>query len=234
MIPKKIHYCWFGLKPLPDTVKNYIESWREYMPDFDIKQWDETNFDIDSIEYVRQAYFAKRYAFVSDVARLYALITEGGVYFDTDVFVKKRFPDEWFGYRAFTSFEHDHYIQTGILASEPHNPIFEEFYNNYKTLRFFNGLKYDMTTNVYRMTELMQKHGFVMNNVKQNRDGFVVFPQIMLSAKNWKAGRYDTDETFAIHDFAGSWGQDVLSRKFYFYMDMWITVLKWYAGKILE
>ena len=96
MIPKIIHYCWFGGNPLPDDVKAYMETWRQHFPDFKIKQWDESNFDVNALKYTRQAYFAKKFAFVSDVARLHALVSEGGLYLDTDILIKKPFPSEWF------------------------------------------------------------------------------------------------------------------------------------------
>lgn len=78
MIPKIIHYCWFGGNPLPEEVKGYMDTWRRHFPDFEIKQWDESNFDVNTLEYTRQAYYAGKYAFVSDVARLHALVSKEG------------------------------------------------------------------------------------------------------------------------------------------------------------
>ena len=77
MIPKKIHYCWFGGKPLPEDTVRYIGSWKKHCPDYEIKEWNESNFDLDMFPYVREAYDAGKYAFVSDVARLYALVRKG-------------------------------------------------------------------------------------------------------------------------------------------------------------
>lgn len=85
MIPKIIHYCWFGGNPLPEDAKKYIESWRKYCPGYEIKEWNESNFDINCCDYVREAYEAKKWAFVSDYARFYILYQYGGLYFDTDV-----------------------------------------------------------------------------------------------------------------------------------------------------
>ena len=96
MIPKIIHYCWFGRKPLPENVLKYMESWRKYLPECEIKEWNEENFDVNKYEYTKQAYYAKKYAFVSDVARLYALVNEGGLYLDTDILVLKSL-DSFFG-----------------------------------------------------------------------------------------------------------------------------------------
>ena len=93
MIPKIIHYCWFGRNPLPDSAQRCIDSWRKFLPDYEIKEWNEDNFDVNSIPYTEQAYKAKKYAFVSDYARFWILYHEGGLYFDTDVEVIKSLDD---------------------------------------------------------------------------------------------------------------------------------------------
>ena len=85
MIPKKIHYCWFGGNPLPELAIKCLESWKKYCPDYEIIEWNETNFNLDSCEYVREAYQAKKWAFVSDYARLKVVYDNGGIYLDTDV-----------------------------------------------------------------------------------------------------------------------------------------------------
>lgn len=89
MIPKVIHYCWFGCKPLPEDVKRYIKTWKKYCPDYEIKEWNESNFDVKQNQYCREAYEAKKWAFVSDYVRLKVLYDYGGVYMDTDVEVCK-------------------------------------------------------------------------------------------------------------------------------------------------
>lgn len=81
MIPKKIHYCWFGGNPLPPLAVKCIESWKKYLPDYEIKEWNESNFDLNYNDYVREAYEAKKWAFITDVVRLYAMVTEGGIYY---------------------------------------------------------------------------------------------------------------------------------------------------------
>ena len=86
---KKIHYCWFGGKPLPRKVKQCIKTWKKFLPDYEIIEWNEQNFNIKSCTFVEQAYENKKWAFVSDYARIYALYKEGGIYFDTDVKVLK-------------------------------------------------------------------------------------------------------------------------------------------------
>lgn len=215
MIPKIIHYCWFGGSPLPDDVKAYITTWRENCPDFEIKQWDESNFDVNRLLYTRQAYFAKKYAFVSDVARLYALATDGGLYLDTDILIKKTFPEEWFDLEGFGSFEHDKYVETGLIASAKGGSIISEFLEHYKTFSFFKGLTFDLTTNVIRFTRFMQSRGFEMNNNEQSVDKFTLFPQQLLCGKDWQKGRYDDETTFAVHDYSNSWNTKSSTLKFY-------------------
>ena len=233
MIPKKIHYCWFGGAPLPDTVKAYIETWRRNFPDFEIKQWDESNFDVNALKYTRQAYFAKKYAFVSDVARLHALVAEGGIYFDTDILVKKPFPPEWFEFNGFGSFEHDSSVQTGIIAACKNSQLIKDFLDTYHNIDFFKGLFFNLTTNVMRFTIYMRNIGFVMNDKTQNVNGFCLFPQQMLCGKDWQKGRYDDASTYAVHDYSGTWGKDVLNHRLKYLFTAVLCVMKWYLREWL-
>ena len=106
MIPKVIHYCWFGRNPLPPLAIKCIESWKKYCPDYEIKEWNEDNFDLDLFPYTREAYDNRKFAFVTDVVRLYALYHEGGVYMDTDVEVLKPI-DCFLTHHAFSGFENE-------------------------------------------------------------------------------------------------------------------------------
>ncbi len=228
MIPKIFHYCWFGGKPLPPQVLSYMESWRAHHPDFKLKQWDETNFDIDAMAYTREAYYARKYAFVSDVARLHALVSEGGVYLDTDILLKRAIPDDWMQWRFFAGFEHEVYVQTAIVASEPRHPLLERFYEAYQKRHFICGLRYDFSTNVHHFTKLLEAEGFRMDNSFQVLGGNALYPQHLLCGKDWKTGRYDTDETIAVHDFSGSWGDEALRHKYRHAARMAVTCLKWH------
>ena len=214
MIPRIIHYCWFGSKPKPKKVLDYIETWKKYLPDFEIKEWNESNFDVNMLEYTKEAYFAKKYAFVSDVARLYALINEGGIYFDTDIRLARRFSDELLTSHGFLGFEHDVLVTTGVMASEAYNPILESFYDEYKKRRFFIGIRYDESTNVSHLTELMIRNGLVPNNQKQLIGDFIVLPQVYLCANDWITKTfYNTKETYAIHEFSYTWGDKSKIKK---------------------
>lgn len=114
MIPKKIHYCWFGKGKMPDLSKKCIESWKKYCPDYEIIEWNEDNFDINCCDYVKEAYASKRFAFVTDYVRLYAMYTQGCIYMDTDVEVMKNL-DKFLVHQAFSGFESDIQIPTGIM-----------------------------------------------------------------------------------------------------------------------
>lgn len=207
MIPKIIHYCWFGKKEKPNDVKKYIESWKQYYPDFIIKEWNEDNFNINLMPFVKEAYQRKKYAFVSDVARIYALITEGGIYFDTDVFVLKRFPDNFFYKSSFIGFEDDSKIGTAIIASEANHPFWIEFYKYYQSQHFIlTKDMLNMTPNVDILTNMLIERGLDCNNSYQTIENISIFPKDYFSPKSYLTGKIKkTINTYTIHDFAGTW-----------------------------
>lgn len=206
MIPKIIHYCWFGRNPKPQKVLKYIETWKKYLPDFEIKEWNEDNFDVNMMPYTKEAYFAKKYAFVSDVARLYALLHEGGIYFDTDIRVIKRFSDELINSHGFLGFEHDEFVTTGVMAFEANNIYLKNILNRYSKRFFFKRYKYDVETNVKYITDYFKSLGLVCNNQRQVFNGLIFLPQVYLCANNWYTKSiYKTDETYTIHEFNYSW-----------------------------
>lgn len=222
MIPKIIHYCWFGGNPLPELAQKCIASWKEYCPDYEIKEWNEKNFDLNCCDYVREAYDAKKWAFVSDVARLYAMVTEGGIYMDTDVEVIRPL-DSLLQYHAVSGFESDTAIPTGLMACEKENPMFKELLDEYWTAHFIlpDGAQ-DKTTNVVRITNACLKYGFVPNNKKQTVNTFTLLPKDYLCPKDAETGLFQTTEnTLTIHHFNGSWltaeerYHDELTRKIY-------------------
>ena len=206
MIPKKIHYCWFGRGEMPQLAKMCIESWKQHLPEYEIKRWDEDSFDLDKYLYVREAYDSKRYAFVTDVVRLYALYTEGGIYMDTDVEVLKPI-DCLLEYDAISGFETDTNIPTGLMGSIAQHPMINELLKEYEDCHFKseNG-GIDLTTNVERITSTFLKYGLLQNNTKQTINGFTLLPKDYLCPKSYKDGKiYLTENTLTIHHFAGSW-----------------------------
>lgn len=206
MIPKVIHYCWFGGKPLSDDAKKCIESWKKFCPDYKIVEWNETNFDINYCDYVKEAYDSKKWAFVTDVVRLYALVNYGGVYMDSDVEVIKPI-DSFLNYNAFSGFQTAEYVPTGIMACEPHNSFFEELLNEYNGIHFINSDgSFDYTTNCVRITNACVRYGLELNNSLQTINTFTLFPSDYFCAKDSITGEVKiTDNTCTIHHFAGSW-----------------------------
>lgn len=208
-IPKIIHYCWFGRNPLPELAQKCMASWRKYCPDYEIIEWNEDNFDTHCCAYVEEAYEAKRWAFVSDVARLYALVKDGGIYMDTDVEVLKPL-DELLKYEAVSGFENDTQIPTGLMAACKGQKLFAEFLHEYDYIHFKRSDgSLDLTTNVIRITNICQKYGFIANNTFQTLNGFTLLPKDYLCPKDYDTKEVHlTDNTLTIHHFDGSWHTD--------------------------
>lgn len=207
MIPKTIHYCWFGGNPLPKLAKKCIKSWKKYCPDYEIIEWNEDNFDISSAPlYVRQAYEAKKWAFVTDYVRLYAMTTFGGIYMDTDVEVVASL-DPFLSHQAFSGFESNGFIPTGLMACEKGFSLFLEFLQYYDTAKFIkDDGTLDMTTNVIIMTDICLRHGFIPNGQFQEVAGFALYPKDFFCPMEYSTGIvHRTKETVAIHWFNGSW-----------------------------
>lgn len=206
MIPKKIHYCWFGGNPIPESVTKYIESWKKFCPEYEIKEWNETNFDVNCCLYSKEAYAEKKWAFVSDVARLYALVSEGGIYMDTDVEVCKKL-DCFLYHKAFSGFEAEDLVSTGIMACEKGYPLFSKLLEEYKERRFINpDGSYNAITNVEYITNMCGKFGLKFNNLYQEILGLSIYPKEYFSPKDYMTGKIlKTENTYTIHYFASSW-----------------------------
>ncbi|MFR1810092.1 MAG: glycosyltransferase family 32 protein [Terrisporobacter sp.] len=138
MIPKVIHYCWFGHNEKPELVKRCIESWKKYCPDYEIKEWNEDNFDINICKFTEEAYNKKKWAFVSDFVRLYILYNYGGVYLDTDVELKESI-NEWMNNEGWLVFENENRINTGLgCASIKNNEIIKIMLEDYHDRSFLD------------------------------------------------------------------------------------------------
>ena len=216
MIPRKIHYCWFGGKPLPDDVKKYIAGWRKYCPDYEIIEWNEKNFDINCNAYVREAYEAKKWAFVTDYVRLYALYRHGGIYMDTDVEVVKPL-DDLLVYDAVSGYESETSIPTGTIAACRDNEWIGMLLRDYDDRHFISqDGKLDMTTNVKVITKLtVEKYGLQLDgNMKRFGNNMILLPFDYLCAKSYSTGKIiQTSDTYTIHHFTGSWlGDDEKKR----------------------
>lgn len=206
MIPKIIHYCWFGKKPLSHSMLAYINGWREKLPDYKIIEWNESTFDVYSNEWTKNSYNAKKYAFVADYVRIYALFQMGGIYLDTDVQVLKSF-DPFLKYHTFMSFEGDeNLIGTAVIGSEKKMFFLKElldFYNN----NSFNENTLGALQNTTLLQKILLEKGLRLDNSRQTlKDGIEMFPMDYFSAKNVHRDEYHiTENTVCIHQYNMSW-----------------------------
>ncbi|MFI3164497.1 MAG: glycosyltransferase [Bacillota bacterium] len=207
MIPKKIHYIWFGNNDKPKLVQKCIASWRQYCPDYEIIEWNESNFDINSNIYIKQAYESKKYAFASDLVRLLVVKEHGGIYLDTDVEVVKPFCD-LLGFDAFAGFENDDYIATGLgFGSIPNSKFIDAMIEEYNEITF---ISHDGSLNIVPCPRLnskaMEKIGFIMNGKKQVVDNIIALPVEYLNPYDDPTGRMrKTENTYSIHWYGKSW-----------------------------
>lgn len=208
MIPKKIHYCWFGRGAMPQLAIKCINSWKQYLPDYEIVVWNEDSFDINSNRYVREAYESKKYAFVTDYVRLYALYHQGGIYMDTDVEVLKPL-DSFLDDSAFTGCEDDMMCVTGTMASEKGHSWIAKLLSDYDDRSFIlpDG-SFDKTPNTKVITDLtINEYGWKPKNIHQIlKDGLNIYPFDVFCAKQWRTGKITiTKNTHTIHHFSASW-----------------------------
>lgn len=211
MIPKTIHYCWFGAAPLPEKERKCIESWRKYCPDYQIIEWNESNYDITKNEYIKQAYDAKRWAFVTDFVRLDIIYQYGGIYLDTDVELIKSL-DSIIENNAFAGMEcvDGLYlsVNTGLgFGAEKNHPIIAEWRNYYNNITFIQpDGKYDLLTTPARTTAQLEKHGFKQENVIQRIPNMTIYPTEYFSPKQYGSDKIViTSNTISIHHYSETW-----------------------------
>ena len=200
-IPKIIHYCWFGRNPKSELILKCMQSWQNYLPEYQVIEWNEDSFDIDSNNYVKQAYKAKKWAFISDYVRLYALYEHGGIYLDTDVEVFKSL-DRFLEHSAFSGFEN--YMGnlspiTAVMGSVPKGIWVENLLQYYKNKDFIINNQMDLTTNTQIITtQLKQKYNIKIDDSYQVlADDIHIYPSDYLCNKS--------KNTYAIHHFNASW-----------------------------
>ena len=208
MIPKIIHYIWFGKGKKNKLIENCINSWKKYCPDYKIIEWNEDNFDINSNQYVKEAYENKKWAFVSDYVRLYALYNEGGLYFDTDLEVLSNI-DEFLNNNAFSGYELSNYIPTAIMGAEKGNEWIKLLLDYYDGRSFYNeDGSLDLTTNVKVISKLTsEKYNVNYDGKLINVEGvFKIYPADYFCPKNSETGElYLTENSCTIHHFNASW-----------------------------
>lgn len=207
MIPKVIHYCWFGGNPLPELAVKCINSWKRYFPDFEIKEWNESNFDLDCCDYVREAYQAKRWAFVSDYARFWILYNHGGLYFDTDVEVIRSF-DDILDQGPFMGCESVGQCAPGLGLGTPAGlAIYKEILDFYEGRHFLKADgELDVTTVVEYTSDILMRHGWILKNEIQNVEGIHIYPSSYFCPMDYDTGKINLAEnTHSIHHYTASW-----------------------------
>ncbi len=207
-IPKIIHYCWFGRGKKPADVLYYIDTWKRCLPEYKIIEWNEDNFSIEaSNHYVREAYECKKWAFISDYVRLYALNLCGGIYFDTDVEVFNSF-DPLLNNSCFFGFESKDYLTTAVMGAEKNSPIIQKFMDEYASRHFIleDGRMDTETTNVVTLTRMMVEYGLELNGKTQRIGEVAVFQQSYFSANDFINifNRY-RKTSYAFHHYNASW-----------------------------
>lgn len=215
MIPKKIHYCWFGGNSLPKDVQIYIETWKKFCPDYEIKEWNEQNFDINANQYVMEAYHQKKWAFVSDVARITALYQEGGIYLDTDVEIIRSL-DSLLNNQLFLGFEGTKWVGTNIIGAVKGHPLLKKFLDDYKSRSFINkDGSLDLTTNVEKLTLLLiDNYGIEPSGKEQQSGDIHIYPTDYFSPYDYIQGKVKkTNNTYSIHWFTQSWIKRSLWKK---------------------
>jgi mannosyltransferase OCH1-like enzyme len=217
-IPKVVHYCWFGGKPLNKQAKACIRSWKKYLPDYTFKLWNEKNFNVYSQPFVADAYKAKKWAYITDYLRLYALYHFGGVYMDTDVEVVKPL-DRFLVHSAFSGFEDPEHIPTGMMAAEKGNLWIKQLLDYYRDKRLkFKGKNSVLRTNTLIITELSRKFGFRPGNKYQVLKYDVhIYPKKYFCPLEYDKRHLPppiSANTYTIHYYAGSWvPQPAISEK---------------------
>ena len=207
MIPKKIHYCWFGGNEKPEKAKKCIASWKKYCPDYEIIEWNENNFDVDQNEYTHRCAQEKRYAFLSDYARLVIVEEYGGIYFDTDVEVIRPI-DDLLDYEAFFGFENKEFVNTGVgFGAIPHQKAVTLMKAAYS--EFLDGTK-PFTSCPALNTKALLLEGLQRNGRQQTVAGAEILPVEYFNPYDDTTGRLKkTRNTYSIHWYSKSW----LSRK---------------------
>ena len=228
MIPKIIHYCWFGRTPKPQLLLNYMESWKKKLPDYKIIEWNEDNYDISKCQYMADAYKEKKWAFVSDYARIDVIYQNGGIYLDTDVEVIRNF-DDLLQEDMFCGFEsrdplmdkdkmiYEESVNLGLgYGAIKGHKVLKDILDLYNKLSFYN---HDGTLNLvacpHYQTKILMKYGLTPNRKTQRFDGGIAYsPEYFCPQSNLTDEMlYFTSNTYSIHHFSATWTKSTFGQK---------------------
>lgn len=207
LIPKKIHYCWFGRKPIPQKNLEWMASWKKYCPDYEVIRWDEDNYDVTKNAYMHEAYKAGKWGFVSDYARLDIIYHYGGIYLDTDVELIRSLDDLLYQ-KAFAGIDRSRDISLGLgFGAQEGCQIIKELMDMYETVSLLNkDGTYNLTVAPALQRTFFQKKGYINNGEYQLLKDMTVYPEKVLSPKcNWTGRILLTVHSFSIHHYDGSW-----------------------------
>lgn len=211
LIPKIIHYCWFGGASIPEEFQRYIDGWHRMCPEYEIRRWDETNYDVAKHPYMKAAYEAGKWAFVSDYARLDIVCQYGGFYFDTDVEIVRNLEELRYN-EAFMAMDSSHRVSSGLgIGSVPHQPVMEELRDAYDSYEFedFHGQEERQAKNILVCPELqsrvLERYGFIRDCLRmQDIRGVRIYPVPVLCGQIGNR-RIVTEQTYSVHHYAGTW-----------------------------
>lgn len=206
MIPKRIHYCWFGRGEKPKLAQKCIASWRKYCPDYELIEWNEDNFDVNQYSYAKFCYENKKYAFLSDFVRLVVVSEYGGIYFDTDVELIKK-PDELLHYEAYYGFENEKNVATGLgFGAVAKHPTVEAMEKQYFLLHKNDQGEYPLVVCPKLNTDALLEFGLKLDGSRQNVAGAEILPVDYMNPYDDPTGRlYKTKNTISIHWYSKSW-----------------------------
>ncbi len=207
MIPKKIHYFWIGGKPMPEKNKACVESWRKFCPDYEIVEWNESNYVFSVCTYMAQAYEAGLWGFVPDFARLDIIYRKGGIYLDTDVELLRSL-DSLLNYKAFLGFENRASVAPGLgFGAEPGNELLKQMRDMYHSLSFYNeNGTLNMVPSPAYTTKFLISYGLRLNGERQSVHGIEIFPAEYFAPLCYADNRLKiTENTYSIHWYHASW-----------------------------
>lgn len=214
-IPKIIHYVWVGGNPKPKDIQKCMNSWKKHLEGYEIKEWNETNFDIDSHPFCKAAYEAKKWAYVSDYIRAYAIYNEGGIYLDTDIILLNNF-EPYLKHDAFVGFENDTHPFTAVFGAKKGHPLIKKMLDYYDSLDCYNfDFKSNNTISVSNI--LINDYGCKLGNKYQElNDGIVVYPDYIFCNPS--------KDSVSIHVFTGSWLENKKSLKYKIIKNMKLNI----------